>query len=220
VFDVRHPRMFKVLAWAGPTFVVFCGGWISLIAALAQPFPGVKTWALDQFHLLWPLMTAPWFVLAVALVVVAYFVVLVYAGTGEQRATLPPVGAFHFDDHSEAAPEPKAARRDADIGEALAYTVTREWGHTLDDALLALFEPGAQNMFNEHREAALNGDVTVWGRRDRFDIWREIPKGYWADHQLNGHALTQGHARTWGNDTDAYIDLMVNRAETERRWPK
>lgn len=111
----------------------------------------------------------------------------------------------------------RSPKHETPVGEALAFLGSGKWGRSLDQALQDVFEPGTPNVFNWLRQAASQGRITVWGRHDRNDIYREIEPKYWLTHQLDGQALvTNGFARTWGDDGDSYIDLVVSKAEMRR----
>lgn len=86
---MRHPRAFKILTRAGPSFVAFCAGCIGLIAAVAEPFHGFRDWALDQFHRWWPIVTTPAFIISALILILLYLLALVLCGT--EKRTEPPL---------------------------------------------------------------------------------------------------------------------------------
>ena len=85
---MRHPTTHSFLKWAGSSVIVFCGGIIGLLAALAGNYPGIKKWSEDWFYLLYPIMTAPWFVAAMIFAICAYIWALVW--TGQERKSARP----------------------------------------------------------------------------------------------------------------------------------
>jgi hypothetical protein len=184
-------------------------------------------------------VTAPWILISAAVVILMYVVALAYTSTNAGSQP-PPIGAFGLDDHmgdtGSADPLPakwttdnfedefnyharkKPIERDTPLGEAFGYMALREWGHDTDRALMELCEQRAPNIFSQFRQRAFDGEITVWGRRHRHDIYVPIEPRYWHTHQIDGGALLNGLTRTWGQDGESYIDLMVSRAQIERAW--
>ena len=78
---MRHPTTHSFLKWFGPTLVLSIGGSIGLVAALAQPYAGVKDWGQKQFDRWWPIVSAPSFLFALAIIIAAYIWALVWTGT-------------------------------------------------------------------------------------------------------------------------------------------
>lgn len=89
----------EFLKWAGPTIVLFCGGCVGLVAALAQSYPRVKEWGQIRFDQWWPIVTAPWFLFAAALVIAAYVWALLWTGQADQN---PSAVQYHFHNHNYA----------------------------------------------------------------------------------------------------------------------
>ena len=81
-YDVgmRHPTTHNFLKWFGSSFVVFLGAVVGLQAALAPTYPGIKTWGEDWFYYVWPIMTAPWFIVLAVFGIGGYIWALVYTG--------------------------------------------------------------------------------------------------------------------------------------------
>ena len=77
---MRHPTAHSFLKWAGPSLVVFVGGCVGLVAALATSYPRVKDWGQAQFDRCWPTLSAPWFLISGAVVIVAFIWALVWTG--------------------------------------------------------------------------------------------------------------------------------------------
>ena len=78
---MRYPATHSFLKWFGPTLVLSIGGCVGLVAALAQPYAGVKDWGQKQFDQWWPIVSAPGFLLALAIIIAAYIWALVWTGT-------------------------------------------------------------------------------------------------------------------------------------------
>ena len=108
-----------------------------------------------------------------------------------------------------------AVKRDKPLGEALAYLACGEWGHDIDYAIVDMFQEGSRDLFGEFRQRAFDDKITVWGRHNRQDVYRIIPAEYWSNHQIDGKALLNGFVRTWGNDGNGFIDLMLSKVEVE-----
>ena len=124
---MRCPAIHTFLKWAGPSFVVFVGGCIGLVAALAQSFPGVQTWAERRFDHWWPIVTSGWFLVSAALIICAFIVALIWTGqptspdkpglwvlgTGSFRVedaapdTSRPQRSFHPSEAESAPPQPE-----------------------------------------------------------------------------------------------------------------
>lgn len=75
---MQHPRAHRFLTWVGPSLVVLAGGFITLVAALAPTYPGVKKWGEDWFTKLEPIVTAPWFLLLCVILLLGYSAALVW----------------------------------------------------------------------------------------------------------------------------------------------
>lgn len=84
---MRNPATHKFLAWAGPTSVLFVGGCLALVASLAQTYDGVKNWAQKLFDQWWPIVSAPWFLIAGVVVICAYIWALVWTGQERKSAS-------------------------------------------------------------------------------------------------------------------------------------
>jgi len=118
------------------------------------------------------------------------------------------------------AREPK---RDTSVIEALAYIAFHRWGGDSNDALLAVFDESSDPI-REFRQAARDGEITVWGRQRSNRVYDKIPLDHWSKHGLDGKALMHGTAATrWtdihGSADEEYHGLMVSKAEIERHWP-
>lgn len=85
---MRHPTTHKFLIWAGPAAAGVITVSITLLAALAQPYPDVKDWGAKQFNEWRPTVTAPWFLVAILVMVAAYVAAVVWTGSAGPPA--PP----------------------------------------------------------------------------------------------------------------------------------
>lgn len=82
---MRYPTTHNFLKWFGPTVVIFAGGCVGLVAALAQSYSGVRDWGQQLFESWWPFVSAPWFLFAAAVVIAAYIWALVWTGRDKPR---------------------------------------------------------------------------------------------------------------------------------------
>jgi hypothetical protein len=114
--------------------------------------------------------------------------------------------------------------RDTFVSEALAYAALGRWGEKFSKVPMHLTDwEAVQPPMEQFREAALSGDLTVWGKRGCGTLFEVIPRTYWREHGLDVHSLMMGRASTVPliemEDTVLFEDLMVSRSETEAVWP-
>lgn len=81
---MRYPMAHTFLKWAGPSILGAVATSLLVIAALAEPFPGVRSWALRWYSALEPAVTASWFVVLTAFLILGYIVALIYTGGGRK----------------------------------------------------------------------------------------------------------------------------------------
>jgi hypothetical protein len=244
---MRHPTTHSFLKWAGPSFILFCGGCVGLEAALAPTYPGIKQWGEDWFLYALSVMTAPWFVILSIALITGYIWALVWTGkeTGKGPSVDPVVVEQHthfhfyeavksiwnkivpvalqFEAHSVPSLEmviTRALRRDVGVAEALAYAEFKEWGGTFFEAASS-----AKNEANEQlvrfRQLAHDGVLKVWGKRSVNGVFEIIPKEHWLDHNVEWFDLLRGNPRTENvlhTTPQPYSELMVSKAEFEREW--
>lgn len=89
---------------------------------------------------------------------------------------------------------------------------------------------------DEIRRAAINGDVTIWGKKQimswavgqtTFESYlTEIPSGYWKTHKISAMAadesLNLNYASTvpiGSGATFAYADLHIRESQISEFWP-
>lgn len=121
---------------------------------------------------------------------------------------------------------PEKAKGDLCIRDTFEYlNVRSKWGNNRDEL----------DAFRELRQAAMDGDVWIWGRlysgndggsRPLDRIQRE----YWRDHGLREEVITVDRDEDRGiNMTQAdqftprrelFGDLHLNDAQVRRRWPR
>jgi hypothetical protein len=117
-----------------------------------------------------------------------------------------------------------ATVRDTEMHFALAYVETGRWDIRFADIVM---KPGAPDKgFSpvEMRQAALDGDIRIWGRASQSGPHVLIPAGYWEIWQIDWYSALESKCRTDIAETGhyggtKYYDLMVSKAEIEKRWP-
>lgn len=134
---------------------------------------------------------------------------------------VPAYGATENVGQEKSVPAPK---RDKRASEALAFAVFGEWGEKFSSVPTHLSDWNSVNPpMEQFREAALNRQLTVWGKPGASLIFEEIPWTYWRDHGLELHSLLMGRALTTPlmevEHTLVFSDVMVSQFEVERVWP-
>jgi hypothetical protein len=117
-----------------------------------------------------------------------------------------------------------APKRDTAVTETLGYAALGRWGAQLSDAIMHHGDFAAVGPpLNRFREAAGDGDLTVWGKRERHALYERIEPSFWVDHGLDLQSILLGESRTEPKTNAAtaerFYDIMVNRSEVERCWP-
>lgn len=115
------------------------------------------------------------------------------------------------------------AKRDTEMHLALAYIETREWGLRFVDIVM---KPGAPDKgFSPAtvRQAAIDGEIRVWGKPSQNGPYVLIPAGYWEIWQIDwysawGKCHTEIAESGYTGGTKHY-DLMVSKVEIEKKWP-
>lgn len=78
---MRYPKLFRFLAWAGPVTIAAVWAIPLGIAQIGLTYPGVATWAERVFEDWWPLVTAPFFMVAMLLLGVIYITSLIFSAS-------------------------------------------------------------------------------------------------------------------------------------------
>lgn len=142
---------------------------------------------------------------------------------------VPPLMDREAKEREDALAETLASydgpEEDADIREGLGWIVWREWGRTpekdgagrLEDVRLAL---------EEIRKKAFRRKISVWGRGPYGDALHQDIRsdffqttGFDYGSMLSDDSVPQTDPAHSVSKTQ-YRELMVNRAEFEREWPK
>jgi hypothetical protein len=111
------------------------------------------------------------------------------------------------------------------VEEGTGWIVFQRWGATPDtdgDGHLKELTHAVDLI----RQAALDGDVRVWGKVNRTGPYLEIPREFWADHYID-HVTVYMPSDAYPTATRCehkhpearYIELMVSRTEFEKAWP-
>jgi hypothetical protein len=114
-------------------------------------------------------------------------------------------------------------KRDVGVAAAIAYICYRNWDQ---DVFTAAGSSGmdAARALKDFQQAAADGDVPVWGIRDR-EIYEPIPAEFWRRHQVEWFDLLKGKPTTEpmisaSDRGERFKDLMTSRARVEELWPK
>jgi hypothetical protein len=145
----------------------------------------------------------------------------------------PPVLAQELESKSFVAvpienKRPRSAERDTGMLEALAFLQSGHWGLAPTN-LLATKDTDRQPMLKclqDVRQAALDGDIRVWGRPSPESPLDLIPKEEWKIFKIKFLSLFHDNSQTQTeiaeigvNSSLKYHDLMVSRFEVEKKWP-
>ena len=124
----------------------------------------------------------------------------------------------------DAAAMERAGRRDITISEGVCWIVFRRWGLTVQtdggghlDHLVAAID--------EVRQAALDGNVHIWGKINRSGVHHRILPAFWSDNRIEHASIydpnpiaTAHTACEHLRPRERYMDLMASRAEFESEW--
>lgn len=117
-------------------------------------------------------------------------------------------------------------RRDASVGQAATWINTFEWGDTVYVRRDSRDIDPYVKALGDIRQAALDGQITVWGRPAPEGMFEKVEATFWRDHYVepttvfdpdSGQPSNTNCIHPRGSTT--YYDLMVNRREVEREWP-
>lgn len=206
------------LKWAGPSIVLFCGGCIGLVAALAQSYPGVKDWGKAQFDGWWPILSAPWFLLSAAIAIAAYVAALVW--TGQEARTIPanaPNAKAEKPQRSRLAARKADARQPNMTIQGLAAHLSQALpcpNEVPDESATHWLEQQIMDKIAMH-------DLAVWGRHGHSALERLqwLSAGYFTLYWDHGtlYQHRRGESPTlWGT---GYSDLHFNADDVRRIWP-
>jgi hypothetical protein len=124
--------------------------------------------------------------------------------------------AFHyFRTRRKAQRLPK---RDVVVDEAIAFMCFGKWGLRFSDAAAA---PGVDTVskYKTLLQAAADGAIPVWGKRENYGVHEPIPKEFWFNNDFEWFSMLRGDARSQSRKSafqgDRYLSLMTSRAAVE-----
>src|ERR1700730_8191400 len=103
--------------------------------------------------------------------------------------------------------------RDVGVDEAMAFLCFREWGKYFLDAAGSGKFGSEYDMF---LQAAADGLVPIWGKRENWGVHQLIPRDYWYQNRIDWFSLLKGDAKsessTQSFQGDHYLSLMTSKA--------
>ena len=130
-----------------------------------------------------------------------------------------------FAHSKDATAGPETIARDTKMSEALAYFVTGKWGGSYFNIVSASEYENKALAPGEIRQAALDGDITVWGKTSNTPTspYIEIRKSYWKKRGVEWFSSDKNECKTENESGqmggEIYYDLMVSKTEIEKKWP-
>lgn len=121
--------------------------------------------------------------------------------------------------------------RDTPLALALGFMLTGGWSADFIDGISGGKgnDGVAVRAFSALHQAACDGEVIIWGKLSNSHPWVAIPREHWAAFELEWYSSIssttyQGARDELINTKDAhettrYHDLMVSRAQIEKKWP-
>lgn len=113
--------------------------------------------------------------------------------------------------------------RDVTVNEAVAFMYFGEWGRDFFEAMGKGKSDELLRVYELFMQAAADGKISMWGRREHRSVYEPIPKEFWYDNRITWLSLMQKNATdsesTRRDSTDQYLSLMTSRAQVERQWP-
>lgn len=156
---------------------------------------------------------------------VATLVVLVAVGLSYflvRLAQIPAERATAAQTLIDAANPPRDdAARDIGLTEALCFAQTGELGLRPVNTDAGVFRDLTPEL-GRFTQLAADGDLRVWGKSGRSDIYAPIPAAFWLENEVEWFSLLRGQPNTQGltarGQMPTYLDLMVSRAEIARHF--
>jgi len=171
----------------------------------------MRPWVEARFHRWWPIVTAPWFLFCLAVVVCVYIWALIWTrgpaahdpgieavslsqpDTPEQRhwmideilkkKRLDMEAKWEVERREKFAPH--KPQRDAFLKEGLAYAASGEWGQKGFMDYAGQYQQMGEATDRFHQLAA-DGVISVWGKRTTraTSLFELIPPEHWHTHHL------------------------------------
>jgi hypothetical protein len=108
----------------------------------------------------------------------------------------------------------RLAERDVGVGEAIAFMCLGKWGSRFSDAAGA---PGVDTVskYNTLLQAAADGAIPVWGKRQNYGVHEPIPKDFWFNNDFEWFSMLRWDAHSQSKTStfqgDRYLSLMTSR---------
>lgn len=226
---MRFPTIHKFLKWFWPALAGSAIACLGVFAALAQAYPKVNKWGANLFDYWEPIVTVPWFVVLMVILIAGYIWALVYTGGAQKRElgfVLTPDGEppHSISDKGEST-EPYWMP----LHKALRYLVYEtEWAFNQA-------KPKTEDEFNdivsdEFVERLARGEIAARGREYRSAGSQKrasepISNDYWITGFIQPHgeiALADDKRCAAGNpaQTNSYMQVVVSGQDVERIWPR
>jgi hypothetical protein len=112
----------------------------------------------------------------------------------------------------------KTPKRDVGIGEAIAFMCFGKWGSRFSEAAGA---PGVDTVsnYNALLQAAADGAIPVWGKKQNYGVHEPIPKEFWFNNDFEWFSTLRGDAHSQSKTStfqgDRYLSLMTSRVAVE-----
>jgi hypothetical protein len=115
--------------------------------------------------------------------------------------------------------------RDTHIKEALWYAITGDWDAGAGSMLFGNAHR-LDAVIDRFREAAIDGELRVWGMRQDDGLYQLIEPSFWESNTVDRAALfafmgagASTQALNGDETGEEFSGIMVNRAEVEGVWP-
>jgi hypothetical protein len=117
--------------------------------------------------------------------------------------------------------KPKTQRlpeRDVGVGEAIAFMCLDKWGSRFSDAAGA---PGVDTVskYNTLLQAAADGVIPVWGKRQNYGVHEPIPKEFCFNNNFEWFSMLRGDANSQSKTStfqgNRFLSLMTSRVAVE-----
>ena len=106
-------------------------------------------------------------------------------------------------------------QRDVGLSEAIAFVCFREWGKNFLEATGGSPPVEATMAYERCLQAAADGIIPVWGKRERYSVYEPRPREYWFTNGfewidlLKGKASSEPHIGAFKGDS--YSSLMTSK---------
>ncbi len=111
--------------------------------------------------------------------------------------------------------------RDMGLTEALCFAQTGELGLRPVNTDAGVFRDLTPEL-ERFTQLAADGDLHVWGKSGRSDIYTLIPAAFWIENEVEWFSLLRGAPNTQGliarGNMPTYLELMVSRGQIARHF--